>query len=489
MQFLKLGDKVTGGDGALQVLEVYTVAGKVSSRSSYARFPMSIEDERLHMRLAQCLQSCQFNTAWAALTGRSCLSALVLMPGLLMAADDLEQVKQRFRGDWDLVSYVTFPADGDQRDMAYVGTLTYDAFDNMAGIGMPVDLPARSAAAGTRLLEGFAYWGRVEYDLAGGRVIHHVEGSPMVPAWVGQDNIRFFEFTGNYLQLSLRNAEGRTTGTLSWRKRQPPPGLESAAVEVQAAVQHFIDEWNSGDIQRVRATLQYPHVTHGLAGLLIANTPEEFQQDFALLRQQGWASSRIDRVQLYQLSADKAHLGMWFSRLDASGEVYQPGYVFYVFTRMNGRWGMQYRAPGPLPGQVDAVTLQAARAGSEAAIRKFFVDFNNADNTSLRQVNHVPQVMLNQSRFVLARDDSAPIVAVNFAGLRQQENWAFSRIALLNPLSLSADQAIYEVVFERDDANGEHYLTVPAIWVLNRIDGRWGLTYRSLHPPTFERRP
>ena len=102
--------------------------------------------------------------------------------------------------------------------MNYVGRLSYDAFGNMAGLGMPRDLPERNQAAEERVTGGFGYWGKVSFDLENSLVIHHVEGSPMVPEWVDGDNIRHFEFTDGLLKLSLKNSSGRTTGTLSWRK-------------------------------------------------------------------------------------------------------------------------------------------------------------------------------------------------------------------------------------------------------------------------------
>ncbi len=411
----------------------------------------------------------------------------MLPSGIAMAADNLDSVKSRFVGDWDLVNYVSFPEQGGERDMGYIGTLRYDEFDNMSGVGMPVDLPQRAASSNERISAGFAYWGKVEYDLANQRVIHHVEGSPMVPAWVGGDNIRYFEFVGDYLKLSLRSDSGRTTGTLTWRKRQAPPGLQDAATAALDAVQHFMAEWNTGDLERVRQTLHFPHITHGANGLTIADTTAAFVQDFDLLRRQGWASSRIDRVDTYQVSADKVHQGMWFSRLNSDGDVYQPGYVFYVFTRKDGHWGMQYRAPGAVPGQFDAAALQAAREQATAAVHEFFVGFNAADNSALQAVHHIPQVMMNQSTFVRADDSTSPIVTTNFAGLRQTENWRSSSIAVLNPLSVMPNQVIFEIVFERFDAAGEKYRSVPGIWVLNQQDERWGLTYRSLLTPTFER--
>ncbi|MEX2131547.1 MAG: lipocalin-like domain-containing protein [Pseudohongiellaceae bacterium] len=415
------------------------------------------------------------------------ISFFVFTGAATVAAEDLDLVKARFIGDWELVSYFNFPEPGGERDMGYIGTLRYDEFDNMSGVGMPVDLPQRAARSNERITAGFAYWGKVEYDLAKQRVIHHVEGSPMVPAWVGGENIRYYEFVGDYLKLSLHSDSGRTTGTLTWRKHQAPPGLQQAADEAVDAVHHFIAEWNTGNIERVRQTLNYPHITHGANGLTIANAAGEFVQDFDLLRRQGWTSSRIDRVDTYQVSADKVHLGMWYSRLNSAGEVYQPGYVFYVFTRKDGRWGMQYRAPSGIPGQFDAAALQSAREQASAAVHEFFVGFNAADNSALRQVHHVPQVMMNQNGYVLATDSTSPIVTTNFAALRQNENWGSSSIAVLNPLSVTPNQVIFEIVFERFDAAGEKYRSVPGIWVLSKRDEHWGLEYRSLLTPTYER--
>ncbi len=123
----------------------------------------------------------------------------------------------QFIGDWELVSYVVFPADGGQRDMNYVGYLSYDEHGNMAGLGMPRDLPER-AESDPQARAGFGYWGSVTVDTEEGRVIHHVEGAPTQPRWVGGDNIRFYEFEDNLLKLSLKDNTGRISATLTWRR-------------------------------------------------------------------------------------------------------------------------------------------------------------------------------------------------------------------------------------------------------------------------------
>ena len=134
------------------------------------------------------------------------------------AEDRLEAVKKQFVGNYDLVSYVSFPADGGERDMNYIGRIMYDEYGNMAAQGMPKDLPERAAASTENVRGGFAYWGSVEFDLDNNVVIHKVEGSSSRGSWVGEDNIRYFEFTDEFLKLSMKDDSGRTIGTLTWKK-------------------------------------------------------------------------------------------------------------------------------------------------------------------------------------------------------------------------------------------------------------------------------
>ena len=143
----------------------------------------------------------------------------LLVNSAVSAADDIDTIRQKFIGDWELASYYTFPVNGNELEMGYIGRLSYDRFGNMAGLGMPKDLPKRQRESTERLTQGFAYWGPVSWDLERGTVIHHVQGSPMVPQWVGGDNVRYFEFEGNdILKLSLRDNNGRTTATLTWHR-------------------------------------------------------------------------------------------------------------------------------------------------------------------------------------------------------------------------------------------------------------------------------
>ena len=151
-----------------------------------------------------------------------CLSislSLLCLTSSVLAANDTDSIRQQFIGDFELVSYVAFAADGSGTDMNYIGRLSYDMFDNMAGLGMPKDLPDRAENTDERTIGGFAYWGGVSWDVEQETVTHHVEGSPMVPEWVGGDNVRYYEFiTDDLLSLTVKNNQGKITGTLTWRR-------------------------------------------------------------------------------------------------------------------------------------------------------------------------------------------------------------------------------------------------------------------------------
>lgn len=137
----------------------------------------------------------------------------------LQAAESVEEIRQKFVGDWELISFVRFPDGDDEIEMDYIGRLRYDEAGYMMGLGMPSDLPLQAEGTTERVTGGFAYWGKVSIEPDAGRVIHHVEGSPGAAQWVGQDNVRYYEFEGDLLKLSLKNSAGRITATLTWRRQ------------------------------------------------------------------------------------------------------------------------------------------------------------------------------------------------------------------------------------------------------------------------------
>jgi YD repeat-containing protein len=140
--------------------------------------------------------------------------SLALELSAALHAGDAMPARQRFVGVWNLVSF----RDETAELPAYpyteqaIGRLTYDQAGRMSAQMMRPGRISRVKAldqiaeAGLDDLRGVAdgfvaYFGTFDLDEAAGTVIHHVEAGTL-PAWVGQDLVRTYEFSGNLLVLA-----------------------------------------------------------------------------------------------------------------------------------------------------------------------------------------------------------------------------------------------------------------------------------------------
>jgi lipocalin-like protein len=134
-----------------------------------------------------------------------------LIASLLQAGVETP-IPQRFVGAWELVSFDNIAADGTRRPGAYNhGQINYDAAGRMSAHLMNATDKANHRYLG--------YYGPFVVDEANGIVTHIVDGSSNA-TWVGSRQVRYYQFSPDNLQLTLsvRNAEGRVTGTLVWKR-------------------------------------------------------------------------------------------------------------------------------------------------------------------------------------------------------------------------------------------------------------------------------
>jgi hypothetical protein len=144
------------------------------------------------------------------------------------------QTIQRFIGTWKLVTSEFRTSDG---KVTYplgekaVGILIYDGGGRMAAQLMRPDRPnfvSGDMRGGTpeeirTAAEGYvAYFGTYEVDDKKGTVVHHVEAS-LFPNWLGQDQVRFFEYSADANVLTLKtlpilSGGQEITGVLVWKR-------------------------------------------------------------------------------------------------------------------------------------------------------------------------------------------------------------------------------------------------------------------------------
>ncbi len=138
--------------------------------------------------------------------------------------------ENQLQGTWQLVSFEMRYSDG-QISYPYgqdaIGYLMYTADGYMSATLMKNNRPKLKALEmveatieeqTTAVQTYHSYCGK--YKVQGNKVIHHVEAS-LFPNWIGVNQYRFFEFTGNRLLISSPSFElnnKQLSAYLIWEK-------------------------------------------------------------------------------------------------------------------------------------------------------------------------------------------------------------------------------------------------------------------------------
>ena len=118
--------------------------------------------------------------------------------------------------------------------------------------------------------------------------------------------------------------------------------------DARAALEEYFRAWNAADNDAVAAISNFPRLSLGQNGQVVVRaSPEEIAIDFDVLRASGWDHSTLDLAEAVQVSADKVHFRVVFSRHSADGSPYTTAPGLYVVTNQNGHWGLQLQSVLP----------------------------------------------------------------------------------------------------------------------------------------------
>ena len=132
----------------------------------------------------------------------------------------------------------------------------------------------------------------------------------------------------------------------------------------------------------------------------------------------------------------------------------------------------------PAFAQPDAET--AAREVLDA----YFEAWNAADNDAVAAASNFPRISIGGNGQVVVRED-ADAIAIDFDLLRRAEGWDHTTLDLVETLQVSDEKVHFKVIASRRRADGVAYRTIPALYIITRQDGHWGLQLQSMLPPTF----
>ena len=130
------------------------------------------------------------------------------------------------------------------------------------------------------------------------------------------------------------------------------------------------------------------------------------------------------------------------------------------------------------------VAQDTGETAARAALDEYIEAWNAGDNEAIARSSHFPRLSIGPAGQVVVRQSSEEI-ETDFDLLRQAEGWDHTTLDLVDAIDVAADKVHYRVVSSRRRSDGSAYRTGPALYIVTRQNGRWGLQLQSILPPTF----
>ena len=117
--------------------------------------------------------------------------------------------------------------------------------------------------------------------------------------------------------------------------------------EVMAALDAFLNGWNSRDAKQFASALHFPHVVFEGGTPRVTQSGSEFIARGAELwatAQPGWDRSVWEDRRIIQRLPGVVHVAGQWARLDKSGKVIGRANVLYIVASKDGRWAIAARS-------------------------------------------------------------------------------------------------------------------------------------------------
>ena len=126
--------------------------------------------------------------------------------------------------------------------------------------------------------------------------------------------------------------------------------------QAKASLERWNAAFNAQDMDGMVAEMHFPHSRlSGENNFQVWETSDGYrgigENRTATRNAQGWDHTVATSVEAVQAGADKVHLAINYSRRRADGSEYYAFPSLWIFTRIDERWGIQFRSSflsGPL---------------------------------------------------------------------------------------------------------------------------------------------
>lgn len=136
------------------------------------------------------------------------------------------------------------------------------------------------------------------------------------------------------------------------------------------------------------------------------------------------------------------------------------------------------------PGAVLAADeTEVARVAATGVMDAFLEAFNARDESAWADTLHFPHVRIASGGVTVFEDRAAFLDGRDLNAFAAQTGWDYSTWDDMQIVQASPTKVHIAVTFTRYDAQGAAIATYDSFYVVERLDGRWGVRARSSFAP------
>ncbi len=125
----------------------------------------------------------------------------------------------------------------------------------------------------------------------------------------------------------------------------------------------------------------------------------------------------------------------------------------------------------------------SANAAARGVMDAFMAAFNAKDSTAWADTLLYPHVRFAGGKVVTFPDRATFIAANHIDALIAGEGWDHSRWDAMRIVQSSPTKVHIAVEFSRYHKDGTRYATYPSLYIVEQVDGKWGIRARSSFAP------
>ena len=126
---------------------------------------------------------------------------------------------------------------------------------------------------------------------------------------------------------------------------------------------------------------------------------------------------------------------------------------------------------------------QDAAVGARAAMDQFIAAFNSRDAGNVADTFHFPHVRIASAGVRVIPDKQTYVATTDMEQFAIDNDWDFSGWDSIEGIHAKPGKVHFKVVFSRYNPQGEKYASYDSLYILQEIDGRWGIRARSSFAP------